>query len=348
VPDAQPALCLLLLPRPLEQFILRDQAQDLLTADGVVALAPPRLPFGVVGRLPEPLARRLAAAQARRIVSGLHGRPAVVVIFHPFQYPLARAIQAAAPACELWYSRWDRYENAYDASPRVRARLAELHAAAATRATLTFAVSGKLAEIERTAGRNAVVVPSAADSFPAPDPSQTLVAVSLGHLGWRSDWTLMRAVAEAMPELVLLLVGAWHEDECRDDPDFHACRALANIVWLGHRSDEEAARLIACADVGVLFFKVEPFNDAGLPNRILKYARLGRRTVTPELEGVKTWDLAVTRASDAQSFVRALRAEAGRRCAPHVDLREWALAQTARKQNAPLWERLRELAIVHD
>jgi hypothetical protein len=103
--------------------------------------------------------------------------------------------------------------------------------------------------------------------------------------------------------------------------------------------------LIACADVGVLFFKVEPFNDAGLPNRILKYARLGRRTVTPELDGVRTWERAVTRAADATAFAAALRAEAGRRCDPHSDLREWALAQTARHQNAPLWERLRELGI---
>ena len=47
------------------------------------------------------------------------------------------------------------------------------------------------------------------------------------------------------------------------------------------RTDEEAARLILCADVGIVPFKVEPFNDAGLPYRILKYARLGRRTVAP-------------------------------------------------------------------
>ena len=37
---------LLLLPRPLERFILRDQAQDLLRAAGVVAVDPPRVPYG--------------------------------------------------------------------------------------------------------------------------------------------------------------------------------------------------------------------------------------------------------------------------------------------------------------
>jgi hypothetical protein len=345
VADARP-LCLLLLPRPLEQFILRDQARDLLQAEGVVAIGPRRVPYGAVGRLPQALAARVARVQAHRVLRALDGRPRAVAIFHPFQFPLAHAIQRAVGGCELWYSRWDRYENAYDAPPRLRQRLAELHEEAASEAVLTFAVSEKLAEIERGAGRNALVVPSAADSFPAPDPAQTVIAVSLGHLGWRSDWTLMRQVAEQMPDLVLLLVGAWHENECRDDPDFHACRALPNLVWLGHRSDDEAARLIACSDVGVLFFKVEPFNDAGLPNRILKYARLGRRTVTPDLEGVRTWERAVTRVPDAAAFVAALRAAAGTRCHPDVELREWALAQTARKQNAPLWERLRALGVV--
>ncbi len=145
--------------------------------------------------------------------------------------------------------------------------------------------------------------------------------MSLGHLGWRTDWTLLRAVAERMPELVLLLVGAWHEDECAKDPDFAWCRSAPGLVWLGRRSDDEAARLILCADVGILPFRVEPFNDAALPYRILKYARLGRRTVSPELAGVHTWDRAVTTVADADAFVAALRAQAGARCG-----RTWSCA----------------------
>jgi hypothetical protein len=92
-------------------------------------------------------------------------------------------------------------------------------------------------------------------------------------------------------------------------------------------------------------FKVEPFNDAGLPYRILKYARLGRRTVSPTLAGVRTWAQAVTTAEDPDAFAAALREQAGRRCAPDLELRDWALAQTASSQNAPLWERLRALGV---
>jgi hypothetical protein len=359
-------LCLLLLPRSLDGFLLKDQAQDLLRARGVVTIDPPAVRYGVLGRLPRVVADVLAQGQARRLVKTLRrdarqdrhrgGVPRVVVIFHPLQYVLARAIIATVgPDCELWYGRWDRYEFAYDAGPRMRARLSELHEQAANRAQITFVASDALADIEHAAGRQATLVPLSADGFPAPDPLGPLdpdgahrppvVAVSLGHLGWRTDWALLHEVSRRMPELVLLLVGAWHDDEGEDDEDYAACRRAPNLVWLGHQDDEAAARLILCADVGIVPFKVEPFNDAGLPFRILKYALVGRRTVSPPLSGVRTWARAVTTADGAGEFVAALRAAAGTRSAPDVALREWALAQTAVKQNAPLWDRLAEVGV---
>ncbi len=340
-------LALLLLPRPLEGFILRDQAEDLLRAPGVVAADPPAVPYGTVLRLPELVAYSVARRTARRLLRALrrHGTPRVVVIFHPVQWPLARAILDRSADTELWYWCWDRFDHAYDASAGRRARLARYHEAAAGRADLTIAASVRLADLEREAGRTARLVPLSADAFPAPEPGATVVAVSLGHLGRRTDWALLRAVSERMPELVLLLVGAWHDDEVRGNEDYAACRAASNLVWLGARSDEEAARLILCADVGIVPFLVEPFNDAGLPYRILKYARLGRRTISPPLGGVATWSEAVTVAADPDEWVAALRVAAGTRTAPDEALRAWALEQTAPRQNAPLWERLRELGV---
>ena len=348
----RPPICVLLLPRELERFILREQAEDLLRAPYVVAVDPPRMPYGVVGRMPRTAADALSASQARRLVRGLRrdlGEPRVIVIFHPLQYPLARAVIALCPGAELWYGRWDRYERAYDAPAKLRARLEELHALAAERSELTFVASVELERLEREEGRTAQLVSLSAGTFPAPDPQGTVVAVSLGHLGWRTDWALLRTVADRLGDrLVLLLIGAWHEDECKDDPDFAACREHPSLVWLGERSDQEAARLILTADVGIVPFKVEPFNDAGLPYRILKYARLGRHTVTPDLAGVRTWDRAVTTAPDADAFAAALLDRAGARTAPDLELRDWALMQTAQRQNAPLWERLERLGIARD
>ncbi len=336
-----PGLCVLLLPRALEQFILRDQAEDLLTAPGVVAVEPARIPYGAYLRLPISVADGLAATQARRLK--LPGVPRAIVIFHPLQYPLARGLIAQHPDAELWYWRWDRYEVAYDASPRQRARLEELHLAASLRAAVTVVVSDALGDLAREEGSEPLLVPLAADSFPA--PSVDVVAVSLGHLGHRTDWKLLRGVTEGMPELTLLLIGAWHEQESGSDADFQALRSAANVVWLGRRSDEEAARLIALADVGIVPFERSEFNDTALPYRILKYARLGRRTVSPDLRGVRTWDRAVTVATTPEEWIAALRSQAGVRTRPDAELREWALAQTAHAQNRPLWERMEVLGI---
>jgi hypothetical protein len=344
-PSRSGTLCVLLLPAPLRGFILRDQAEDLLRAPGVVAVEPGRVPYGAYGRLPRAAADRLARLQARRVLRSLDGEPRVVVIFHALQEPVARAIAEAVPGCELWYWRWDRYERAYDASPRLRGRLDELHGAAARQAALIPAVSEELVRLERDEGREATLVPMSADAFPAPQGG-AIVAVSLGHLGRRTDWTLLRAVAEELgDDLVALMAGVVHEDESADDPDFAAVRALPQFVWLGGVSDEAAARLILVSDVGIVPFRREPFNDAALPYRIIKYARLGRATVSPALAGVRTWARAVTVAQDAAGFAAALRAHAGARMRPDADLRAWALAQTARSQNAPLWARLEALGI---
>jgi hypothetical protein len=336
-------MLVLLLPRPLEGFILQDQAEDLLRSPNVVAVEPPPVKYGVLGRLPEALSAVVTGMQARRMA--LPQPPKAVAIFHPFQYPLARALLARYPGCELWYGRWDRYERAYDAAGRTQKRLEHLHEQAAARSALTFVASEELARLEREAGREPTLVPLAADSFPALDPEAAVIAVSLGHHGWRVDWKLLRGVCERTPELVLLVIGGRHDDELAGDEDFAWCRDCPQIVWLGRQDDDDAARLILCADVGIVPFERSDFNEAGLPYRILKYARLGRRTVSPPLAGVATWANAVTTAATPEEWAAALRAEKGRRTAPDLELREWALAQTARTQNAPLWERMRELGI---
>jgi len=71
---------------------------------------------------------------------------------------------------------------------------------------------------------------------------------------------------------------------------------------------------------------VPPVQDTALPYRILKYARLGRRTVSPDLAGVRTWDRAVTVARSIDEWVAALREQAGVRSRPDMELRQWALA----------------------
>ena len=139
-PPADRPIALLLVPRTVERFILYDQGQDLLRAPGVVAVEAPKIPYGALGRLPRWLGDALGSAQAARLK--VPGRPVAAMMFHPFQWPFARAVLARWPECQLWYGLFDRTPAAPDASPRTRARLEELHAEASVRADLVFAVSG--------------------------------------------------------------------------------------------------------------------------------------------------------------------------------------------------------------
>lgn len=348
--DLRPS-CVLLLPRPLGQFILRDQSEDLLRGDDVVAVDPPwgaRGGYGMSLRLGDgPAGAAVARQQAGALLKRLHADardPRVIVIFHATQEPVAVQLCDQTGA-ELWYWRWDRYEAAGDADPARRKRLTTLHRRASERASLTIASSGALQALSDADGRPTVLSPLAADSFPAPDPTVEVVGFSLGHLGRRTDWKLLRGIGERLPGLQILFVGELHADECANDPDFAWCRDHEAFAFLGSQPDAQAAQLLRLSDVGILPFHRDPFNDAGLPYRILKAARLGRRTVVPDLAGVRTWDPAIVVARDADAFAAAISAEAGRRSAPDLKLREWALEQTAERQNAPLRERLRELGL---
>jgi hypothetical protein len=129
-PVPRPPLGLLLLPTALERFARRAHADDLLTAPGVVALDPPRL--FASARTPAAVADGLSAGQSRRL--RLPGVPRAILIFHPLQFPLARALMVRHPEAELWY--WRRDVPAPTGSRARRDRHDELHLAATLHAAL--------------------------------------------------------------------------------------------------------------------------------------------------------------------------------------------------------------------
>ncbi len=103
-------LAILLLPAKLEEFELAAQARELLAIPRVLALEPGRL------RTPRLLRDSAAARGVRRL--RLPGNPRVVVLYHPRQYPLARALLARYEEAELWYVRPD--PERFGADPRER------------------------------------------------------------------------------------------------------------------------------------------------------------------------------------------------------------------------------------
>ena len=337
-------IALFLLPRSLDQFILADFVRPLAESDGVDVVEPGRVPAGALMRLPGPLATAEATRQAAQIKPS--GEVAVIIVMHPVLEPLASALLKRHPKAQLWFGIWDRYDHAPDADTATRARVARLHERLAQRADWIFTVTDALAQIERSRGREADVLPPPHDRFPAPDPSRAVFAASMGHLGRRTDWALLAGLLEAMPELTLLLIGELHPDETPDDEAMKRVQNAPGAVVLGSLADEAAARVISAADVCLLPFRVDEFNDAGLPQRILKAAKLGRRTLVPPLAGPLTQEQAVTVCSNLDEWISALRdaAPSGRHAA-EPDLREWALGQNEQVLLEPIRARLRTLGV---
>jgi hypothetical protein len=131
-------LCILLLPGELESLPDDDTLRDLLRADGVVAVEPPRISYGAQTRMPADLADAMATIQARRLLRALRQAPAVVVVSEPAQYPLARGVLVSA-GCELWYRRAAGQEIDVADPTRREQRLAALDVQARERSALTFA-----------------------------------------------------------------------------------------------------------------------------------------------------------------------------------------------------------------
>ena len=95
-----PPLLLLLLPRALEDFELRDRAQELVAAPGVVAVEPPHVSYRLLGNLPPAIAYGVARRQAKRMK--LPGAPAAIAVFDVHQVPLAVALGQRHPGAEIW------------------------------------------------------------------------------------------------------------------------------------------------------------------------------------------------------------------------------------------------------
>jgi len=92
---ADDVLAVLLLPGRLEGFAREDHARGLLSIPRVVALEPSRV------RPPGFLRDAICQRQARRL--RFPGRLRLLVLYHPAQYPLARALCAHYQDLELWY-----------------------------------------------------------------------------------------------------------------------------------------------------------------------------------------------------------------------------------------------------
>ena len=99
-PAPDTPLLLLLLPVRLEEFHLREPAEQLIAAPGAVAVEPARVSYRRLGGLPPALAYHVARRQAKRMK--LPGTPRAIALFDVHQVPLAVALSQRHGGAEVW------------------------------------------------------------------------------------------------------------------------------------------------------------------------------------------------------------------------------------------------------
>lgn len=115
----QEPLAILLLPAKLEQFELVEHARRLLEIPRVVALEPGRF------RTPSWFRDHAPVRQVKRL--RFPGVPRVVVLYHPRQYPLVRALLARYEQSELWYLRIDAAAELPELDDLAQTRAEDVH-----------------------------------------------------------------------------------------------------------------------------------------------------------------------------------------------------------------------------
>lgn len=139
--EEQEPLGVLLLPGKLEEIQREQHARSLLSIPRVLALEPPRI------RLSRFMRESASGKQAARLK--FPGRPRLLVLYHPAQYPLARAILARYDDTELWYvpPAEDLDEAGQEADTLARDRAAQILEVAADGAVADEPLRDRLTEL---------------------------------------------------------------------------------------------------------------------------------------------------------------------------------------------------------
>jgi glycosyltransferase involved in cell wall biosynthesis len=167
----------------------------------------------------------------------------------------------------------------------------------------------------------------APESIPA---MQALPRPRIGYAGVIAPWIdleLIAAVAQAMPEASIVLVGPAHAGV---DPAA-AFAACANVHLVGEVSHERLPHYVAGLDVTLIPFRRTPLTRGVNPNKLYEYMALGKPVVCTDFSPFIHEFAPLVRVADSvDQFVQAIRA-----CLAQPPDRE-ALREVARRNS---WER---------
>jgi glycosyltransferase involved in cell wall biosynthesis len=144
------------------------------------------------------------------------------------------------------------------------------------------------------------------ESHPAPMPGKEGAPV-LGYIGSLHAWfdvPLVAALARAIPEARVVLVGPAHPltaEEIRRT-------GIANLHWIGPRPYAEIPSIVGAFRVGLIPFLRTPLTEAVNPVKLYEYAAAGVPCVTTRFSGeVDRWGEAARVADTQEGFVHEVK-----------------------------------------
>ena len=130
-----------------------------------------------------------------------------------------------------------------------------------------------------------------------------------GYVGSLHSWfdvPLVEALARAIPESRVVLVGPAHPSVAREIE--RAAVALPNLFWIGPKPKEAVPGLVRAFRAGLIPFRRTPLTEAVNPVKLYEYAAAGVPCVTTRFsDEVDGWGEAARVAATPEDFVLAAR-----------------------------------------
>ena len=129
----------------------------------------------------------------------------------------------------------------------------------------------------------------------------------IGYIGTIHRWidlSLLRRVAEALPEYIFVMVGPVAVD-------ISDLLTVPNIRWVGQQAHHDLPSFIQRFDVCLIPYVVDRYTESSFPAKLNEYLAMGKPVVAVAIPEIRDFNTeycdAVFLADDASSFVSAIR-----------------------------------------
>jgi len=224
----------------------------------------------------------------------------VSLIQHPFWYPIVWKL----PNTYRVYDCMDHHEG----FGNVPEKLIQMESDMLRSSDLVVVTSSWLEKFARGFNPNVVVVRNGCDfdhfnrqpSEIYSDPQKRKI---IGYYGAIAEWfdlDLVRAVARAFPDCLVLLIG---NDTVKAS---ESLKDLPNVVFVGEVPYTQLPFYAHAFDVCLLPFKVIPLTLATNPVKIYEYLSVGKPVVSVDLPEMAQFGFRVVKSKDSSDFVRSI------------------------------------------